>query len=211
MIRAYDKVYLEKAQTVLARMLDYAVCERGYDLNEFFELFLSSGIAKRFGDGDYRLLAGMSGVELFHEVLELSGLEVKRIKPVYAAERSREYWTGWALAYYQWYSGLSFERIRKTAAASQIRDMYTPFHEMDIRQFCDELDLRIFDGERETRLKAYRRLAGISQKELSALSGVPLRMLQEYEQGRKNIGRAQAEYVIRIASVLGCEAGDLLA
>jgi len=211
MIRAYDKTYLEKAQAALGRMLDYAVCERGEELSDFFRLFLETGTARRFENGDYRLLAGMSGVEIYYEIMERAGKPKERTVPFYAQERSREYWTGWALAYYQWHSGLPFERIRKTVTVEQIRDMYTPFHEMDIRQFCDELDRRVFEREKETRLKAYRRLAGISQKELSELSGVPLRMLQEYEQGRKNISRAQAEYVIRIASVLGCEAGDLLA
>lgn len=35
MICAYDKVYLEKARTVLARMLDYAVYDLKYDIDDF--------------------------------------------------------------------------------------------------------------------------------------------------------------------------------
>ena len=31
-----------------------------------------SGIAEQFGSGDYRFLAGMSGVELAYEVLDVS-------------------------------------------------------------------------------------------------------------------------------------------
>ena len=53
MICAYDKVYLEKARVSLGRMLDFAVYDLQYDISDFFHLFLSSGIAERFGKGAY--------------------------------------------------------------------------------------------------------------------------------------------------------------
>ena len=62
MIRAYDKVYLGNARTVLARMLDFAVYDLKYDIEEFFGLFISSGVGTRFEEGDYEVLAGKSGV-----------------------------------------------------------------------------------------------------------------------------------------------------
>ena len=40
MIHAYDKVCLEKAQTALGRMLDFAVHDLSYDLRSFFDLFI---------------------------------------------------------------------------------------------------------------------------------------------------------------------------
>ena len=42
MMHAYDKLYLDKARTALARMLDFAVYDLHYDFSEFFELFLAS-------------------------------------------------------------------------------------------------------------------------------------------------------------------------
>ena len=36
MIRAYHKVYLEKARTNLGRMLDFAVYDLKYDIEDFF-------------------------------------------------------------------------------------------------------------------------------------------------------------------------------
>ena len=92
MIHAYDKVYLEKARTALGRMLDFAVYDLKYEIGDFWGLFLASGIAKRFGEGDFQLLVGMSGVELAYKVLECSGIENERIKPMYAENRSEEYW-----------------------------------------------------------------------------------------------------------------------
>ena len=64
MIHAYDKVYLQKAQTNLGRMLDFAVYDLQYDLTFIFEKFIKSWVAERFEEGDYLVISGMSGVEL---------------------------------------------------------------------------------------------------------------------------------------------------
>ena len=98
MICAYDKVYLDKARVALGRMLDFAVYDLKYDITEFFNLFIKSGVAERFETGDFAVIVGMSGVELAYEVLEQSGVESERIKPTYIASRSEEFWTGWALS-----------------------------------------------------------------------------------------------------------------
>ena len=77
MIHAYDKVYLEKARTTLGRMLDFAVCELHCDLTAFFDMFISSGIAALFEDGDFTVIAGKSGVELAYLVCEESSLDIQ--------------------------------------------------------------------------------------------------------------------------------------
>lgn len=140
MAYAYDELYLRQARTSLARMLDYAVNDLGFELNYFWELFLTSGIAKKFGEGDCSLIAGRSGVEIAYMVLENSGIPNQYIKPKYTSYRSREYWTGWAIAWYQWKKGLSFEAITALVPISDIRALYDPYHEMDIRQLEDRLD-----------------------------------------------------------------------
>ena len=99
MMHAYDKLYLEKARAALARMLDFAVYDLHQDLTSFFDLFISSGVAPLFEQGDIHILVGKSGVELAYEVLDRSGLAYERVKPQYSMDRSEEYWTGWALAY----------------------------------------------------------------------------------------------------------------
>ena len=78
MIRAYDKVYLDKARTALGRMLDFAVYDLKYDIAEFFDLFIKSGVAARFESGDFTVIVGMSGVELAYEVLEQSGVKMEK-------------------------------------------------------------------------------------------------------------------------------------
>lgn len=210
MICAYDKVYLEKAQTSLGRMLDFAVYELQYGLSEFFQLFLSSGVAERFGQGDFTLLAGKSGVELAYEVLEKAGISYERISAKYAVNRSEEYWTGWALAYYQWETALSFEEIVNCVPIVEICAMYSPYHEMNIKQFAERMNAYYRAMQPQTNLKKMRVTAGFSQSELAELSGVPLRTIQQYEQRQKNINKAQVEYLLMLAQALCCRVEDLV-
>ncbi len=209
-IHAYDKTYLEKARTVLGRMLDFAVYDLGYEIDEFFALFLGSGIARRFEEGDFTILVGKSGVEIVYEVLEKSGIRVERRKPDYTANRSPEYWTGWALAYYQWDRNQKFSEIVRYFSLKDIMALYTPYHEMDIRQFCDKMDQLYRTAKPDSNLKYLRKRSGLSQKELAELSGVPVRTIQQYEQRQKDINRARGEYLLRLSSVLCCEIIDLM-
>ncbi len=210
MIHAYDKIYLDKARVVLGRMLDFAVYDLNYDITEFFNMFLASGLAARFEKGDYAIIVGMSGVELAYQVLELTTGNTERIKPTYTVDRSEEYWAGWALAYYQWETALRFEEIIRYIPIAEIVKLYSPYHEMDIRQFCDKMDEQYRASKPETNLKTLRMKLGMSQRELAEASGVPLRTIQQYEQRQKNINKAQGEYLIMLAQALCCEVPDLI-
>ena len=210
---AYDSSYVSGAQTRLGCMLDFAVNGCGCNLEEFYDLFLASGIAARFAAGEPAVVAGRSGKELAIEVFcqgdyrRCDQLPLAWM-PAYAP--SREYWTGWALAFYQWASGSAFSDIQKRASILQIRSLYTPYHEMDIRQFCDYLDGAGRQEHPRTNLQAARLAAGLSQSQLAHASGVPVRTLQQYEQAQKDINHARVDYVLALARVLCCEPGALL-
>ncbi len=209
MIRAYDKLYLEKARAALARMLDFAVYDLHYDIDVFFDLFICSGVATLFEQGDVNTLVGKSGVELAYEVIERSGLTVERVKPRYSIDRSEEYWTGWALAWYQWETGMSFAVIVRYVPIKDILAMYNPYHEMDIRQFGDHMDELIQKAKPTTNLKMLRQQNGLSQRQLAELSGVPLRTIQQYEQRQKNINHAQINQLAMMAQALNCDTAQL--
>lgn len=81
---------------------------------------------------------------------------------------------------------------------------------MDIRQFCDKMNGLYKTAKSETNLKLLRQSAGMSQRELSAISNVPLRTIQQYEQRQKNINKAQTEYLIMLARALFCNIEDLV-
>ena len=108
MIHAYDKNYLSKAQNNLASMFDFAVYDLKEDLTLFYKKFLQSKISSQFERGEATVIAGRSGVEL---ALELIGDESLASKYRPAANRTPEYWCGWALAYFQWQTNLSFKEI----------------------------------------------------------------------------------------------------
>lgn len=55
-----------------------------------------------------------------------------------------------------------------------------------------------------------RKKLGMSQKDLAEKSGVNLRMVQYYEQGFKDIKKAQAATVQKLARALECTMEDLL-
>ena len=68
---------------------------------------------------------------------EVIGIEDRTGHYEIRSDRSAEYWAGWALAYYQWETNLTFRRITDTVPVDEIVALYTPYHEMDIRQFSD--------------------------------------------------------------------------
>ena len=140
MIHAYDKSYLSAAQKNLARMLDYLVNDLHYPLETAWQWFVTSELSARFEQGDCSVLVGLSGVELARAVLEQAGEVVPMQKTSYAYDRSPEYWTGWALAYYQWLTGLRFAEIEQAVSITKVRLLYTPYHEMDVRQFADKMN-----------------------------------------------------------------------
>ena len=62
----------------------------------------------------------------------------------------------------------------------------------------------------ETYLKKLRQRAGLSQSVLAEETGIPIKTIQQYEQRRKDINKAQVEYVIRLSKALCCEPQDIL-
>lgn len=61
-----------------------------------------------------------------------------------------------------------------------------------------------------TNLRHYRVCAGLSQSQLAEASGVSLRSLQEYEQGRKPINGVAGLTLYKLAKALGVMIEDLL-
>ena len=210
MIHAYQEIYLSKAQSVLGDAFDYAVNTCGIPGNDFVKLFGASSVCKRMENGEAAYLVGKSGVEIAVEViLETKNQEIQ-IEYKDNFQRSKEYWIGWAVAYYQWYSNRKYNDIFKVISYEELLRMYNPLHEADISKFIDIVDLRIREYFSETNLKRIRTAYGYTQAELAKSSGVSLRSIQMYEQRNKNINKASVESMYSIAKVLGCTVEDLI-
>lgn len=210
MIHAYDEMYLADAMHSLGEMFDYAAQECHMELDKFFDLFLASGLSDAFGKGVPRVVSGLSGTELALEVFDKAGLT--EISPPAGMDyaRSPEYWSGWVLAYYQWYTGRSFREVRRNISMREILNLYPALHEASEDRFVDSVNRMMRLRAYETRLQALRKAAGYSQRELAERSGVNLRTLQQYEIRSKDINKAAAVTLAALARVLCCRIEDLL-
>ncbi len=70
--------------------------------------------------------------------------------------------------------------------------------------------LRARQGIEPTKLQRLRVKRGISQSELSALSGIPIRRIQHYEQRVRPIDGARLETLCALCLALGCKLEDVL-
>lgn len=210
MTRAYQEIYLSKAQSVLGDAFDYAVNTCNISGDDFTKLFMASTASRRMENGEPSLLAGKSGIEIAVDVVrETTGKKIDTPPQEYFG-RSKEYWAGWAIAYYQWFSARKFNDIFKAIPFDDLQKMYYTLHEADISKFVDIADKRIKEHFNDTNLKRIRTAYGCSQAKLAKLSGVSLRSIQMYEQRKKNINKASADALYNIAKVLGCTMEDLL-
>lgn len=209
MTRAYDEVYLDDAMDTLGGALEYAVLFCGMDGDEFLDLFAAGGIADEFGRGNVKFISGLSGIELARGVLERCGKTAPEIKDLPYIDYPPEYWVGWILAYYQWYTGKRFDSIIRKIPYSSILNMYGVLHEADPDKAVGIFD-SIMDKEGETNLARIRRIRGLSQSELAKMAGVSVRSVQLYEQRQTDINKAQYNNLLSLARVLGCEIEDIL-
>ena len=212
MTNAYSELYLDDAMQNLGDMVEYAVCDLGFDPDVFFGWFISSGIASKFEKGNPKYITGMSGFELAEAVLTETNVAHEKREPSFVEFKSREYWAGWILAYYQWETGKRFEDIVKDGLTlSTVFSMYV-LHEADESKFVEAANEIIARNRenRKTKLFEIRKARGFTQQQLSKASGVSLRMIQLYEQKQNDISKAQATVVISLAKALGCEVEDLI-
>ena len=210
MTHAYQEIYLSNAQSMLGDAFDYAINVCHIPGSSFVKLFIASTISKRLENGEPSYLSGKSGIEVAMEILAETTGKVPDAAPQEHFGRSREYWIGWAVAYYQWFSGRSYSDIFQVVTFEELQKLYDPLHEADITQFADILDARMREFFADTSLKRIRTAYGCTQAELAKRSGVSLRSIQMYEQRNKDINKASAETLLRLSRVLGCTMEDLM-
>ncbi len=210
MTRAYQEIYLNKAQSSLGDAFDYAINTCHIPGADFIKLFSASSVSRRMENGEPAYLAGKSGIEIAVDVvLESTGKQLNS-EPQEHLGRSREYWIGWAVCYYQWFSARSYRDIFNVLSYEDLTNMYYTLHEADITKFVDIADEKMREHFKDTNLKRIRSSYGCTQAELAKRSGVTLRSIQMYEQRNKDINKASADALYRISKVLGCSIESLL-
>ena len=210
MIHAYSENYLDDAMRNLGEAFDFAHTVGRLDLDSFFAMFVNSGIADLFGNGHPKYVAGLSGTELAMEVMRKSGLNPDGLQAQVEYDYSPEYWTGWALAYFQWFTKRPFKNIAECVTMQEILQLYPTLHEASEEKFVETVNRIIRNKNLPTRLQKRRKDAGLTQKELAERSRVKLRTIQQYEMRAKNINKAAVETLLQLAQVLYCSIEDLL-
>jgi DNA-binding XRE family transcriptional regulator len=210
MTHAYDESYLGDAMENLGEAFDYAINECGLDPDAFMELFIASGYAENFGKGNPKVVAGMSGTELVMEIILKAGKRMDFSEPQIKYDCSPEYWCGWILAFYQWYTSRSFRDIHENISIQEVLKLYPTHHEASEQKFVDTVNAMVRRKDSPTKLQRQRKKCGYSQRQLAERSGVNLRTLQQYELGTKDLGKASIRSVLALADVLGCSVEDLL-
>lgn len=198
---------LGSRQTLLGEAFDYAINICHIPGQEFMEIFTASTLCRRLENGE---IIGQSGIELVLNVLrEITEKEWPKTTET-RSENSSAYWMGWVLGAYQQRSGRTFQEIFQAIPYKDLESMYFMLHEADISKFIDIAEKRIKNHFPETRLKYQRLFSKYTQQELAHASGVSLRSIQMYEQRHKNINKASAETLYRLARSLHCHMEDLL-
>lgn len=208
MIRAYDKVFLDDAMDNLGHALEYAVYVLKMSGQEFLDCFSFGDVGRAFAKGEVRYLSGMSGFEMAHLVSNKDYFDIDMGDYGYRVDYSAEYWCGWALAYYQWYSGKTFVQICQKISYENLRNLYGVLHEADVTKVADVMN-DFFTEESSNKLAKMRQQAGLSQSELAKEAGVSLRSIQMYEQGHNDISKAQYNRLKAMAQALACKIEDI--
>ena len=209
-IRAYDELYLPGAQNILGHAVDFAVMTLAIEPNVFGNALAVSESAKQFSEGNPRYIAGMNGCAFARAVLDDAGAVYPESADEMYLDKSPEYWAGWALAYYQWFTSRSFMEILHAMPLDGIIRMYPLYHEMDLSHFVEQMDRFMKETYPQTRLRERRSNCGLSQSELAAEADVPLRQIQLFEQGQRDINKTSAITLLKLSKALHCKMEDLL-
>lgn len=205
-IPAYNELYVNNARTTMATMLDFAVNYKHEQIDLFFAEFITSGIARMFGLGDPAIIMGKTGIDLYYDVKkQYIGNEFINYQSI---NRSPEFWLGSYLAFSQWYLNRTFQEITFAVSLSEMLSWYSTDHEADVVRFADKLELRIIQSNNN--LKTIRNRNGLSQSALANLSGVGLRNIQMFEQGKNDISKAQNNTLAALSRRLNCDQQDLV-
>lgn len=210
MIHAYPEMYVSKAQDRLGDAFYYAINSCNIAGEDFMQMFACSSVSRRMAKADPKYVPGKSGIEIALDVIEEVTGKSLHIEPKVSYSRSMEYWMGWALAYYQWWSDRQYKEIFQVVSYKDLQKMYYTLHEANVTKFADIMERLMHEYFAETNLKRFRGYTGMTQAELARQSGVSLRSIQMYEQRNKDINKASVETVYRLAKVFNCSVEALL-
>ena len=158
MIHAYDDLYLLDAKRKLSIVVDYlAYCCECSNL-DIQKILSKSTFLKLFCEGNPLYISGMSGIELAKlvasEFIDISNIH--DYEPTF--EKTPEYWAGWVLADYCWYSFCDLERVLYAVSFDEILSMYAVYHEVGKNRFYEAMDIKVKNGTLKANMKVIEQI-----------------------------------------------------
>lgn len=209
MIRAYDKIYLNGAMNRLGDMLEYASLDLGFDPDAFFKIFLDSTVARRFEVGDVSIISGRSGPEIANIVLKETDFKYCDVEPTWREDKSDIYWSGWILAYFEWYTNIPFRVLWRNITIRKLRKVYPTLHEAGITKITAELK-SMLKGIRKNKISDIRKIRGWTQRQLANMSGMSVSQLQRLESGERKVENLTLKTAVSLASALGVRVEEIM-
>ena len=201
MIRAYSEMYLSIVSKNIGSLFDLAMYLEGMDADGFASMFSTSQVARGIESASPLYLAGMSPQDMFARV-------VLREPHRYVSppEMSDAAWAGSIFAYAQWYCGCRFSDIQRAFPASKMLSLHRTFR----ADIMGAVSIVVDTMHPVAILKRLREERGMSQSDLSLVSGVPIRSIRAYEQGSVDLCKAQGDTLYNLAKALGCSTDALI-
>ena len=138
MMRAYIEPYLKDVMRNIGVMSHFCINEYGLNPEQFSTLFANSHVAEQISMGNPRYLTGMSGKEMADMLIESSVDTNSKLISSNTYQVSPEYWAGWVMAYYQWYTAKSFCQMYADGQTyEKVLMMYHPMHEADLAKVVE--------------------------------------------------------------------------
>ena len=213
----YGEELLEQAVNTLGKAFDFADKRLPGGMERFYDIFCASELSHSFGGPGARPNIEISGIEFV--MAACKGIVDGDLDTLLYSERriprdlqDRGRWCGRALAYHQWETGRSFRAISLYLGGEDLSSIYSTYRTATPRAGAAIIERDYAQAQEiaPTHLRELRVVAGLTQVQLADASGVGLRSIQQYEQRKKDINRAQARSVARLASALSCRMEDLL-
>lgn len=140
MMRAYIEPYLKDVMRNLGVMAHFCINEYGLSPEKFSTLFAHSHVAEQISMGNPRFLSGLSGKELADMLIASSAEIIPSSASSDTYQISPEYWAGWVMAYYQWYTAKSFNQMYADGQTyEKVLMMYYPMHEADLAKVVEAM------------------------------------------------------------------------
>ena len=202
MRKTLKEVYTNIVQERLAVLFEIGVLLHDTPIDKFANDFACSKIGKAFENMDPIYVMGKSSSELYGLMYD----EDPNRKEV-PSNLSPEYWVGWVLGYAQCVLKKSYTTLIRVFPCSELLNYYFPYHEMDINHIIDVFKERL---KKHSPLKERRKMIGLSRKDLSLISNVSASSIKAYEEGKRDLGHANAYTVMALARSLCCSIEDLI-